>query len=69
MLQSPTKSTNRRQLPAHSLTPGDRVELINDGRRGHLAYLGPVEGQASHAVWAGIILDTADGLNDGSVNG
>lgn len=48
-----------------SLEIGDRV-LVN-GKHGTLAFLGPT--QFAKGEWAGIILDTLEGKNNGSVNG
>ena len=44
---------------------GDKV-LIN-GKHGVVAFLGPT--QFAKGSWAGIVLDTAEGKNNGSVNG
>lgn len=46
---------------------GDRV-LVGGAKPGVVAFLGPTQ-FAPAGVWAGIILDTVDGKNDGSVNG
>ena len=45
---------------------GDRV-LIGGVKQGTIAFLGPT--QFARGVWAGVILDTAEGKNNGSVNG
>lgn len=47
------------------LEVGDRV--LANGKSGILAFLGTT--QFAQGTWAGIILDTYDGKNDGSVNG
>jgi len=45
---------------------GDRV-LVNGVKPGMVAFLGPT--QFAHGIWAGIVLDTYDGKNNGMVNG
>lgn len=45
---------------------GDRV-AIEGGKQGEVAFCGPTE--FSRGVWVGIMLETPDGKNDGSVGG
>jgi dynactin complex subunit len=49
----------------HPLEVGDRV--LCNGKYGALAFIGPT--QFAKGSWAGIILDTPEGKNNGSVNG
>ena len=46
---------------------GDRV-LVGGAKPGVVAFLGPTQ-FAPTGIWAGVVLDTADGKNDGSVTG
>ena len=45
---------------------GDRV-LVGGAKVGTIAFLGPT--QFARGVWAGVVLDTKDGKNNGCVNG
>ena len=78
--QRPANSTNQHPPPAQSSSStgaqsnggvpnfqvGDRV-LVGGVKPGVLAFLGTT--QFAKGVWAGIVLDTYDGKNNGSVGG
>ena len=51
---------------ASEMEMGDRV-LVGGGKLGTIAFLGPT--QFARGVWAGVVLDTKDGKNNGCVNG
>ena len=69
---SPKQAPPSPQQPAASeakdmeLAIGDRV-LVGGVKPGTIAFLGPT--QFARGVWAGIVLDTKDGKNNGCVNG
>ena len=52
--------------PPAELEVGDRV-LVGGVKAGTIAFVGPT--QFAHGVWAGVVLDTKDGKNNGCVNG
>jgi hypothetical protein len=52
--------------PPVELEVGDRV-LVGGVKAGTIAFVGPT--QFSRGVWAGVVLDTKDGKNNGCVNG
>ena len=52
--------------PPVELEVGDRV-LVGGAKAGTIAFVGPT--QFSRGVWAGVVLDTKDGKNNGCVNG
>lgn len=66
-----TKATPPPQPVAASSEPaeldvGDRV-MVGGVKAGTIAFLGPT--QFARGVWAGVVLDTRDGKNNGCVNG
>ena len=68
----PTNQPGPNRLPPNShpsssqFQLGDHV-LVGGEKNGKIAFIGPT--QFAQGVWAGIILDTPDGKNDGSVKG
>ncbi len=60
-----TGSANGGNSQQHEFQVGDRV-LVN-GKSGMLAFLGTT--QFAKGQWAGVVLDTSDGKNNGIVNG
>ena len=65
VVQSKSDPTPPPSAPV-SLEIGDQV-LCAGGKTGVVAFVGPT--QFAKGVWAGVILDTSEGKNNGSVNG
>lgn len=65
--QAPPEPPSAGEDSTPSFAVGDRV-LVGGTKPGVVAFLGPTQ-FAPTGVWAGVILDTADGKNDGSLNG
>ena len=63
--QGPPATAGGSQPPAE-LEVGDRV-LVGGVKAGTIAFVGPT--QFARGVWAGVVLDTKDGKNNGCVNG
>ena len=59
-------SISESSISIPSFQCGDRV-LIGGVKQGTIAFLGPT--QFARGVWAGVVLDTPGGKNNGSVNG
>ncbi|XP_003387401.1 PREDICTED: CAP-Gly domain-containing linker protein 1-like isoform X2 [Amphimedon queenslandica] len=64
--QTPPNRTTPTQANSFPYQVGDSV-LVGGEKPGKVAFIGPT--QFAQGVWAGIILDTPDGKNDGSVKG
>lgn len=64
--QTPPNRTPSTQANSFPYQIGDSV-LVGGEKPGKVAFIGPT--QFAQGVWAGIILDTPDGKNDGAVKG